>query len=148
MAVITKVSPSIDPMSAQFAQQITGLFAGEALGLCDVCYIKSADGLVYKSDATAAAEAAEFHGISARAVAAGEPVTLFGPGTRLRYGSGLTPGNTVFVGVVADAAGSMNTVAQVGDQNGFGLVITATDIQILRYLDAGLIASIAAALAS
>lgn len=132
MAVITKVSASIDPMTAQYAQQITGLFAGEDLGACDSCYIKSADGLVYKSDATAATEPAECAGFTARAVTSGQPVTLFGAGLRMRYGSGLTAGNLVYVGVAADAKGSLNSAATVGDAVGVGIVLNATDIMILR----------------
>lgn len=146
MALVTKVSPSLDLTTAKNAPQITGLYAGAAIAAFDVCYIASADGLVYPCDATAAAEPAEFHGICPRAAAVGEPVTLFGPGTRMRYGAGMTPGATLYIEVTATDAGGLDTVAQVGDQEGVAMVVTATDIMILRYHDTGYVADMIAEL--
>lgn len=146
MALVSKVSPSLDMTTAKVAPQITGLYAGAAIAAYDACYIASADGLVYPSDATAANEAAEFHGICPRAAAIGEPVTLFGPGARMRYSTGMTPGATLYVGIAADAVGSLNDAAQVGDQEGVAMAISATDIMVLRYHDTGYVADMIAEL--
>lgn len=130
MALITRsTSAAIDASTAMYAPQLTGLVAGEALDVAAPCYIKSADGLVYMSNATAANEAAEVVGFTARAVAIGQPVTLFGIGARFRYGTGLTPGNILYLGATA---GRLDDAATTGDAFGYAAVVTATDIVIIR----------------
>lgn len=135
MALVTKVAQaSVDTSTAMFARQTTGnLYAGEALGVCDACYIKASDGKVYRSNGTAANEAAKFDGITPRAAAIGEPVTLLGLGTRLRYGTGLTIGTDLFV---AATAGGLDTAATTGGLRAIARVRTATDIQITKDSDA------------
>jgi hypothetical protein len=100
--------------------------AGEDLAIAAPCYIKS-DGLVYESDGTSADAAAAVHGFTARAVTEGQPVTLFGNGTRFRYGSSLTPGAILYLGATA---GRLDTAATTGDDVGIALVVTATDIVV------------------
>lgn len=129
MALVTKVSPSLDLNTAKNAPQITGLFAGEALDICAPCYIASGDGLVYMSNSTAADEEAEVAGWTGRAVGIGEPVTLFGYGTRMRYAAGLTPGNIYYLGTTN---GRIDTASQVGDAQGVAIALTATDILVTR----------------
>lgn len=121
--------PSIDASTAQFSNQITGLMAGEDLLACAPCYIKAADGKVYQSNGTAANEAAGIDGFSPRAVKSGQPVTLMGVGTRLRYGTGLTPNNKLYI---AATAGRLDTAATTGDAVGVAKIINATDIRITR----------------
>lgn len=129
MALVTRASDgSIDAVSGAYAPQISGLVAGEDLDHLAPCYIKSADGLVWMCNATAANEASEMAGFTPRAVKAGQPVTLFGLGTRMRYGTGLTPGNFFYL---AATAGRLDTAATVGDNQGVAVVLTATDILIL-----------------
>ncbi len=130
MALITRsTDASMDVSTAQFAPQITGLFAGEALDAAAPCYIKSSDGKVYMSNGTAANEAAEVIGFTPRAVAAGQPVTVFGKGTRFNYGTSLTPGNILYVGATA---GRLDAAATTGDAVGVAQVITSTDIRVIR----------------
>jgi len=130
MSLITRLATaSLDVSTARNAPQITGLYAGEALDLCAPCYIKSSDGRVYMCNATADNEAAEFAGFSPRAVASGEPVTLFGLGTRMRYASGLTPGDIYYVGATA---GRIDTAQQVGDRIGVAMAVSDTDIVVIR----------------
>lgn len=131
MALLTRsTDASIDASTAQFAPQITGLIAGEDLDVVAPCYIKSSDGKVYMSNATAANEAAEVAGFTPRAVKAGQPVTLFGKGTRFRYAaSGLTPGDVYYI---AATAGRLDTAATVGDAVGAAQALTATDIRVIR----------------
>jgi hypothetical protein len=89
MAPVTKdPNASVDVSTAMFAAQITGLIAGENISVCAPCYIKAADGKVYQSNGTAANEAAKFDGFCPRAALAGQPVTLYGIGTRMRFGNG------------------------------------------------------------
>ena len=131
MAPITLSNVSIDPMTAQFAPQITGLFAGEALPYGSACYIKASDGLVYKSTGAADNEAAKVHGFVGRAVAIGQPVTLFGVGTRFHYAaSGLVPGAQEFLS--GATAGELATAASTGDSLGVAIAINATDIMVTR----------------
>jgi hypothetical protein len=134
MATLTKsASASLDASTGSFAPQKTGnLFAGEALGAVVPCYIKSADGLVYQSNGTAANEAAKFDGFTARATAAGEPVTLFGIGARFRYGTGLTIGNDLFVSATA---GALDNAATTGGLRAIARVMTATDIVVTKNSD-------------
>ena len=130
MALVTRASTAqMDVSTGQFAPPITGLMAGEDLDAAAPCYITSADGKVWMCDATAANEAAEVVGFTPRAVKAGQPVTLFGKGTRFSYGSGLTPGDIYYLGATA---GRLDTVAQVGDAFGVAQAINSTDIRIIN----------------
>jgi hypothetical protein len=119
----------MDASTAMYAPQITGLVAGENLDVAAPCYIKSSDGKVYMCNGTAANEAAEFAGFTPRAVISGQPVTLFGFGTRFRYGSGLTPGDVFYMGATA---GRLDTAATTGDSMGLATAITATDVVVSR----------------
>lgn len=103
MADVTKSAlASMDSSSGMFAPQVTGnLYAGEALAVAAPCYIKAADGKVYMSNGTAVNEAAEFDGFTPRAYSSGEAVALFGVGARFRYGTGLTPGQDLFISATA-----------------------------------------------
>lgn len=129
MALVTRASTaSMDASTGMFAEQVTGLRAGEALDVAAPCYIKSSDGLVYMSNATGANEAAEVVGFTPRAAASGEAITLFGRGARFSYGTGLTPGNFLYVGATA---GRLDTASTTGDAFGVAEVLTATDIRII-----------------
>ena len=128
MAIVTKASdPSLDTVTARYADSISDLKAGEALTAFDLVYIKS-DGLLWKADGTAATAPADAKGVCARAVAAGEPVTVFGNGCRLRYAaSTLTPGATLYVGATA---GKFDTAATTGGATGIAYAVTSSDIII------------------
>lgn len=129
MTLVTRsATASIDASTAMFAPQLTGLVAGEALDLCSACFIHT-DGKVYMANATAANAEAVIAGFTARAVSSGEPVTLLGEGTRLKYGSGLTPGAILYL---AATDGKLDTAATTGDAVGVARAVTATDIVILR----------------
>lgn len=131
MTQLTKASDaSIDAASAMYANQITGLLAGEDLAVAAPCYIKSSDGKLYLSLGTAANEAAEIVGFTARAAKAGEPVTVFGVGARFRYAaSGLTAGDKYYL---ATTAGKLDTATTTGDSVGVAQAINATDIRVIR----------------
>jgi hypothetical protein len=132
MALITRSSViSIDASTAQFAAQISdGLTAGEDLLVAAPCYIKSSDGKVYQSNGTAANEAAEIAGFTPRAVTSGQPVTLFGRGTKFHYSdAGLTPGDIYFIGATA---GRLDSAATTGDAVGVAQAITSSIIRVTR----------------
>lgn len=130
MALLTRNSTaSGDTTHLMKVPQISGdLYAGEALDPVAPCYIKASDGLVYMSNGTAVAEAARCMGFTARAVALGQPVTLYRIGARFGYGTGLTIGATYFV---AATAGRLDTAATTGGLVAIAEAITATDIQII-----------------
>lgn len=120
MALVTRSSDaSIDPSSALYAPQIADLIAGEDLDPAAPCYIKNSDGKVYMTNATAATEPAKVFGFTARAVKSGQAVTLFGQGTRFKYGSGLSVGATLYAGATA---GRLDTAATTGDAVGVAFV--------------------------
>ena len=124
----------MDASTGMFAPQITGLKAGEAILAGAPCYVKAADGLVYNSNGTAANEAAKFDGFTPRAAAVGQPVTLFGVGSRFHYtaAGGLTPGANLYVDTVA---GGLNTAATTGGVNPVARAIDDTDIRVIRNSD-------------
>jgi hypothetical protein len=134
MAVVAKTAkPSIDANQAN--QVVAGnLYAGEDLEAAAPCYIKASDGKVYMSDGAASNEAAKFHGFTARVTKAGEPVTLFGAGSRFKYSAGMTPGATLYIAAV-DAytdAGNLQTTASTGDSKGTAFAVNATDVVVCR----------------
>lgn len=130
MASVTKdPNASVDVSTAMFAAQITGLIAGENIAVCAPCYIKAADGKVYQSNGTAANEAAKFDGFAPRAALAGQPITLYGIGTRMRYGNGLVIGADYFVDTVA---GGLSDAATTGGTTAIARAIDTTDIRVTR----------------
>ncbi|MFZ6029959.1 MAG: hypothetical protein ACOYYS_19775 [Chloroflexota bacterium] len=130
MALITRSSSaSLDTNSVLYAPQIPDLVAGENIDIAAPCYIKSTDGKVYMSNGTAANEAAECAGFSARAAKSGQPITLVGKGARFKYGSGLTPGDKCYIGATA---GRLDTAATTGDAVGVAQALTATDIRVIN----------------
>lgn len=131
MALVTR-SASASPDAGSLirnAEQLAGdLYAGEALDIAAPCYIKAADGLVYMSNGTANTAPAGIDGYTARAIAAGQPVTLYGGGARFGYGTGLTPGARYFLGATA---GRLDTAATVGGLVATARAVSATDIVFL-----------------
>ncbi len=128
MMVTRSTSASMD--ANQFEQAAAGnLYAGEDLDLVAPCYIKASDGKVYMSNGTASNEASTFVGFTARACKSGEPVTLFGNGTRFRYAAGMIPGAILYIGATK---GRLDTAATVGDLNGTAQAVNATDIVVHR----------------
>lgn len=134
MAVIEKAaSPSMD---ANQANQVAAgeLYAGEDLGAVAPCYIKASDGKVYLCDGAASNEAAKFHGFTPKAYLSGEPVTLFGAGTRFKYSSGMTPGATLYLAAadVYTDPGNLQDSASTGDTKGTAFAVSPTDIVVCR----------------
>lgn len=95
---------------------ITGLKAGENIAAGDACYIKAADGLIYRSTGAAANAAAQVDGWAAENCVTGEALTLYRY-VHFNYSAGLlTPGTSYYVsgtvaGGIADAASTGGTVA-------------------------------------
>jgi hypothetical protein len=128
MALLTRdANASVDASTAMFAPQITGLIAGEALDACAPCRIHT-DGKAYMSNGTAADAEAKVDGFTPRAAAAGQAITLFGPGTRMRYGTSLTPGANYYLG---GTDGRLDTAATTGGANPIARAIDTTDIVVL-----------------
>lgn len=129
MALLAKAaSASVDGSTAIQLAPISGLTAGEDIPICAPCYVKAADGLVYMSNGTAANAAAKVDGWSAQAAKAGQGVTLFGPGLRMGYGTGLTIAALYYLGTTA---GRLDTATTTGGTVAIAKAITATDIVVI-----------------
>ena len=128
MALLARsTGASGDTTHLQKVPQVSGdLYAGEALDAVAACRI-AADGLVYMSNGTANDASARFSGFTSRAVAAGQPVTLYRLGARFRYGTGLTVGAQYFV---AATPGRLDTAATIGGLVAIAEAVNTTDIQV------------------
>lgn len=133
MAVVARSArASMDATTGMIAPQISGLIAGEASTGPAFFYIKASDGKAYLTDATAADEKAQLAGFCPRAVNAGEPLTLFGLGTVIKYSDLLlTPGAKLFLDVTANKGG-LNTAATTGDAAGVAQAISTSAIRIVK----------------
>lgn len=131
MALVTKATDAnFDAASAMYCPQISGRTAGAAIDIFAPCYIRSSDGAVLMTNATAFNEAAEIIGFAPRAYASGETnVTLYGAGLKIRYATGLTPGDVLYLGATA---GRLDTAPTVGDPFGVAVCVTATMILATR----------------
>lgn len=132
MALITRgTNAKLDASSGQFAPQLSGdLYAGEALDAVAPCYIKASDGKVYMSNGTSANEAAGCDGFTPTSYSAGDPVTLYGVGTKFQYGASSLAIGKVYVGATA---GRLDTAATTGDANGVAKILPGGVLQVRRY---------------
>lgn len=132
-ATVPAADISIDASTGMYAPQISGgetadLLAGEALLAGAPCYIKASDGRVYLSNGTAANEAAKVDGFTAKARAIGQAVTLFGPGARFNYATGMAPGQNLYL---AATAGRLDTAPTTGGTVIIARACSSTDIIVL-----------------
>jgi hypothetical protein len=132
MALITRnTGLTVETITAAHANQIPSslkLVAGAAIDGGAPCRI-AADGLVYMTDATAADALARVSGWAPKSYLAGQVVTLFGRGVIFEYGTGLTPGATLYAGATA---GRLDDAATVGDAVGVAQVVNTTHIRVTR----------------
>lgn len=109
------------------------LVAGAAIDPGSPCYIKP-DGLVYMCITTATgyvATVSAWDGFCIKARAIGDPVTLFGVGSRIH----ITETTGVLIGTfywIAATAGQIDTTAAVATDLPFAKGVSATDIIIIR----------------
>ena len=95
------------------------------IALGDACYVKS-DGAVWRSYGSGSA----VHGFCPRAHYSGEPVTLYGYGTRFQYGSSLTIGAKYYL--TTGTPGGIDTVTPLSDNHdNVAISVSATDIVVL-----------------
>lgn len=113
------------PCHAHLVDQGGDKQAGEAIAAGDVCYVKAADGKVWRSIGTAVNEAARAWGIAARQANVGEPVTLYN-NVEFHYGAALVIGTPLFVGA---AAGALADAATTGGTTRVAHVVSATRIR-------------------
>jgi hypothetical protein len=129
MAVIAKSgTPSVASLLPQANDKITGLYCGENLAIGDACYVKS-DGKVWRATGAAANAAAKVDGYAATNayVAQTDPVTLI-DNCVWAYGSGLTPGASVYLD--STTPGALNDTATTGGTAPIGKVIDTTRIKL------------------
>jgi hypothetical protein len=123
---------SIDASTGMYAPQLSGgetadLLAGEALLAGAPCYVKASDGKVYMTNGTAANEAAKCDGFTAKARAINQAVTLFGPGARFHYATGMTPGQNFYA---ATTSGRLDTAPTTGGTVILARAVSSTDIVV------------------
>lgn len=138
MALVTKSTDvHYDANTARSAMRtpnLPDLVAGEALDAFAACYIASSDGQVYMCNATAANEAAEFLGITPEKVAAGDPVTLYGFPTVVKYGDDFSGDDSVSPGdrlYLAATDGRLDTAPTTGDPNGIAVALDNEHLMVL-----------------
>jgi hypothetical protein len=132
MATIAKSgTPSLASTLPPQNDSLNGYTAGEAIAAGDCCYLKS-DGLIWRTNGTAATAPALYSGIylGSSAVAVGEPVTLHS-NVVVRYGSGLTVGTRVYVSATA---GAIDDAATTGGTVPIGFVVAPTKIKFFSIL--------------
>lgn len=110
-AVAKSGTPSISTPLVSPEQRLSGLLAGEAIAAGDACYINSTDGKLYRSTGAAANAAAQVDGFAATSAAIGEALSIYF-GINFRYGTGLTPGTSLFLS--GTTAGGLDTAASTG----------------------------------
>lgn len=111
----------------------SNLVAGEDIAAGDACYIKAADGRVWRSNGTAATEPSKTHGFAAKAAKTGYAVTLL-VGVEFHYGASLTPGASYYL---AASAGALDTAATTGGTTPIAHAVDATRIRVRSFLPAG-----------
>jgi len=127
MAQITRDAVEFDLNSVRKSSQISGLQAGEdGIKKGMPCRIDS-NGEVVRANGTNADVNAQVDGFALRDADQGEPITLAGEGTRIRYSKSgsLTPPNTLFL---AAADGELDNTSTTGDSVGIARAITAEEI--------------------
>lgn len=124
MAAITiSANASVDGSTAQVAMQLSGKVAGEDINAGQPVYLKQSDDKIYKF-----ATGKIFIGIAARTAKAGEPLTVFGLGTRFYASSTALTGDLYYVNV----AGAIDTAATTDDTVGAFVRVGANDLMIVK----------------
>jgi len=130
MALVDRASDaSLDTVSGQRMPPLGGdLFAAEDLDPVAPCRIHT-DGAVYMANGTNADADAEFDGFTPKAYKQGQAVSLWGLGARFHYGSGLTPGQILYLGATD---GRLDDAPTTGDSVGLAKAVSTTDIRVIR----------------
>lgn len=125
MALVDRSGVNFDANTATKCSQFT-LPAGEDIDAGALVRVDSA-GEVVQTNASVDDANAKVDGIASRQANAGEPVTVYGQGQRLRYddAGSLTPGATLFA---AATDGRLDDTATTGDGTGVARAISTTDI--------------------
>jgi hypothetical protein len=119
---------SVDTSTALVGPQLSGdLIAGEDLDAVAACQGRS-DGKVYMSNGTANNADAKVDGFTPKRYRAGQAVTLYGPGVRFGYGTGLTPFANYYLGTTD---GRLDTAATTGGTVVIARAVSTTDIVIM-----------------
>jgi hypothetical protein len=112
------------------ARTPAGLLAGEALAAGDACYLKGADGKLYRSVATATStdESNKVFGYAATDYGINDAATLY-YGVRFRYSTGMTPGTFYYL---STTAGALATTSTAGQTAVIAVAMDATRIEVKR----------------
>jgi hypothetical protein len=129
MASIAKVgTPSLSTAIPPTSCNISGFKAGEALAAGDAVYIKTSDGLIYRSTGAAANAAAAVDGFVPADCPIGEATSIYF-NVQFYYGAALSPGSYVYLS--GTVLGGLDTAPSTGGVNPIGRVIDATRIRLV-----------------
>lgn len=114
---------SFDASTTLYAFQVSGKLAGEDVLMGQPVYIKQSDDRVYKL-----AAGQVFVGIAARNAKAGQPVTVYGPGTRFHASDTALTANVYYAG----AGGVISDAATTDDAQGAFIRVSPNDLMVIR----------------
>jgi hypothetical protein len=124
MANITlSARASFDTSTTMYAFQLSGKVAGEDLLVGQPVYLKQSDDKIWKF-----AAGQVLVGIAARNAKAGQPVTVYGPGTRFHASDTALTANVYFAG----AGGVIADAATTDDAQGAFIRVSANDLMVIR----------------
>ena len=124
----TDVTSTLDASTGAVAPQIYDYPAGEYIESGQAVTLSA--GEVILADGSAADAAANILGFAGRSVLEGQPLTVFGPGTRFGGFTGLTPGQLLYLSATP---GELADAATTGGTRPIARAITATDIQVIGW---------------
>ncbi len=126
MADITIISGGLDTNNVGL--RYNAMIAAEDILACEAVYISGANSVSKASNSVTTNGESKFIGLAPKDYRAGEPVTVFGNGSRFKYSIGMTPGEYLYV---SSTAGKLTDEGAVGDRP-VAIALNSTDIQIIR----------------
>ena len=127
MADITIISGGLD--TNNLGIRFNAMVAGEDILACEAVYLSGANTVSKASSVnTIYSGESKFIGLAPKDYKAGEPMTVFGVGSRFKYSVGMNAGDYLFV---SDTAGKLADEGNAADRP-VAIVLNSTDIQIIR----------------
>lgn len=128
MADITIISGGLD--TNNLGLRYNAMVAGEDIAACEAVYISGANTVSKASSVNTITTSGEskFIGLAPKDYKAGEPMTVFGVGSRFKYSVGMDAGDYLYV---SNTAGKLTDEGNAADRP-VAIVLNSTDIQITR----------------
>ena len=126
MADITIISGGLD--TNNLGLRFNAMVAGEDISACESVYISGANTVRKASSVNTISGESKFIGLAPKDYKAGEPMTVFGVGSRFKYSVGMIAGDYLYV---SSTAGKLTDEGNAADRP-VAIVLNSTDIQIIR----------------